>query len=85
MNTKNGIMGSFSYLRPNDIYLIPLKNTLEDFLLSTVIHELTHYYQFHSNKLLYPILCIPGIRQFTIEKQAKKNELFVDKIINKEH
>lgn len=40
-------------------------------VLGTVLHELTHYVQFKKNPLVYYVLQLPVLRDYTIQTQAK--------------
>lgn len=87
MTVQNGIMGAFSSLFKNNIYLMGPSNiavydkqsqVYKDLVLSwyqniitTVIHQLRHKYQSMQLGFLYTILAIPVIRQYTIQPDAR--------------
>ena len=87
MNGDNGVMGAFSVLFKNKIFLqqydyngMPKDSDgsgriswLEQ-MFPTIIHELRHAYQWKTNKLLYVICCLPILRQFTLEKDANAKQ-----------
>ena len=92
-NSKNGIIGAYIPERENSIYLMQREFYLKSYdalkshmiqLLPTVIHELTHRTQYQRNKILYRLQCIPGVRQFTIEIEARKNEHKIEKMIQED-
>ena len=82
MNTDNGIVGCFSPLHPNTIYLQPFAN--EEFALRnsdgrvnwiegifpTIIHELCHAKQWKRSKIAYILCALPFLREFTLEVDA---------------
>lgn len=39
-------------------------------VLNTILHELTHYYQYKKNPVMYYVLQLPFIRNYTIQAQA---------------
>ena len=49
----NGILGSFNWIRPNEVDLSPLGKSSPELLVSTFIHELHHRWQYKKYKLLY--------------------------------
>lgn len=87
MTVQNGILGAFSPLFKNNIYLMGPTNLqmydkqsqrYKDMVLSwyqsiitTVIHQLRHKYQSMQLGMLYTILAIPFIREYTIQPDAR--------------
>lgn len=75
MTPENGVMGAFS-LADGEIYLqgdqqdLPMSCWVE-LMAPTLIHELRHVYQYRKNPLLYILLSLPVIREFTLERDAK--------------
>lgn len=89
MDTDNGIIGAYSYLKNDSIFIMPprFKEDYESWLeivIDTIIHELRHKWQHKKYGLLYYLLSLPLIRNITIERDARKEEknaqLFFDKI-----
>ena len=74
---ESGTLGKFRWWRPNEITLGGDATMLEQ-LASTVAHELTHRAQFYRSPPLYFLLSVPGLRELTLEREAKKVELAVD-------
>lgn len=89
MTAENGICGCFSVLFPKTIFLqdysgkedgIVVRSIIEErvdwieYIFRTAIHELRHAYQFKRSKIAYVICCLPILRQFTLEIDAKKAE-----------
>jgi len=82
MNTNNGILGCFSQFHPNKLFLAQNKFYKEG-LISTVIHELTHKYQYEKFGFLkYSSLNIPFIRELYLEKEARYLETLCDDTID---
>lgn len=80
-NPDNGIMGSFNWVRPHELDLnVDGKSSME-LMVSTVAHELHHKWQLSHYKVIYYIMLLPVVRQFLLEKTAKKVELKVDDLI----
>lgn len=73
MNVDNGVLGCFSVLHSNSIFIFPMENCIYE-LASTIVHELTHRKQFKRDRLKYLILSLPLIREITIEVEARKAE-----------
>ena len=74
MSIQNGTMGCFSLFLPGRIYIMPPASGGTEYwhevIAPTVIHELRHAWQRKRMGWRYIISAIPGIRQFTIEKDA---------------
>jgi len=70
MNTANGILGSYSMLHPDRVCLAAHARRMKEVLVPVLCHELHHHWQYHTFGLLYVLACIPGIREFTIERTA---------------
>ncbi|MCK4982792.1 MAG: hypothetical protein KAS17_07695 [Victivallaceae bacterium] len=79
MTAERGIMGAYVpwlgrkvFLMPNEQPLITgMPDTWPEVIASTLVHELRHAWQYQKNKILYVICCLPGIRQLTLEKDAR--------------
>ena len=96
MTVDNGIMGYTSYLRSNEIliahYLVANLswNTSgvpnNEAPMSVIVHELTHTAQ---RKwlfgLIWPVLNIPGVDLFTLEKWAMENQEASEEILQKRY
>ena len=78
MNQKNGVMGCLFatyktiYLMPEDVYMSGKNSGWPELIVPTLIHELRHKWQYERNKLLYILCCVPVVREWTIEKDARK-------------
>jgi len=82
MNGDNGVIGCFSPLHPDTIFLQPFENadiaikdpsgrvTWIEEIFPTIIHELCHAKQWKLSKIAYVICALPGLRTFTLEKDA---------------
>ena len=82
MTPENGVMGCFSQLYPDTIFLQPYANaefeikdtsgrsTWIEHLFPTVIHELCHARQWQKSKIGYILCALPFLREFTLEKDA---------------
>ena len=82
MNGDNGVIGCFSPLHPGTIFLQPFENadiaikdpsgrvTWIEEIFPTIIHELCHAKQWKLSKIAYVICALPGLRTFTLEKDA---------------
>ena len=81
---KNGILGSFNWLNPKTIKVSILGKEQPEMIISTIIHELHHKWQYQKYKYIYPILAIPVLRQITLEKTALIIEKQADEIIGLE-
>lgn len=82
----SSVMGAFVVTAPRTIYLMPSSvNTFSDpvfnpkgrsnwpeLIASTLVHELRHAWQYRRWKWLYVLCCLPVIREFTIEVDAKR-------------
>lgn len=82
MTEENGVMGCFSPLHPDTIYLqqfanadIAIKNPdgrvnwIEE-IFPTVIHELCHAKQWKKSKIAYILCALPFLRPYTLEIDA---------------
>ncbi len=78
----SGTLGKFRWWRPDEIALGGDASMLEE-LASTAAHELTHRTQFYRNPLIYFLLSMPGLREITLEREAKETELAVDLALGK--
>jgi len=82
----SSVMGAFVVTAPGTIYIMPqsatiineaiiaphIRPTWPEIIISTVIHELRHAWQYRRWKWLYVLCCLPVIREFTIEVDAKR-------------
>ncbi len=82
------VMGAFVVTAPSTIYLMPPPNadftapitrvetehriSWPENIASTIVHELRHAWQYRRCKGLYALCCLPIVRQFTIEVDAKR-------------
>ena len=84
MNVDNGILGAFSMLHPNTIFLMYCPSVI-DILMSTITHELLHMYQFKYKytPLVYILLQLPIIRNFIIEPEADRLTILADIAMDK--
>lgn len=82
MTAENGVIGCFSPLHPDTIFLQPFENAdiaikdpsgrviwIEE-IFPTIIHELCHAKQWKLSKIAYIICALPGLRTFTLERGA---------------
>ena len=84
MNGDNGVIGCFSPLHPDTIFLQPFENadiaikdpsgrvTWIEEIFPTIIHELCHAKQWKLSKIAYVICALPGLRTFTLERDANE-------------
>jgi hypothetical protein len=77
----NGILGSFNWIRPDEVDLSPLGKDSPELLVSTFAHELHHRWQYKTYKVLYCLALVPIVRQFLLEKTAKEVELAADDLL----
>jgi hypothetical protein len=78
MGLANGIIGCFSLFYPNRIFLSPQKNCKE-FLISTLIHEVYHLYQYEKyGFVLFSLFSLPIIRNVLLERNARYYENVFD-------
>lgn len=82
MTMENGIIGAFSPLHPDTIFLQKPENPDAisriqsgrvpwlELIFPTVVHELRHLWQFKRNSLCYILCCLPLLRSLTIERDA---------------
>ena len=82
MTPENGVMGCFSPIHPDTIFLQPFANADVEIkdpsgrsswieqLFPTIVHELCHARQWQLVKVFYIICSLPGLREFTLEKYA---------------
>ena len=77
------VLGCFTPIRPDAIYLQPREQTVPDaqgrvfwleLIFDTVVHELRHMFQYRRHPFLYVLCALPGLRQLTLEKDAKSVE-----------
>ena len=79
------IMGAFTPLKPNTIFLqrlvqyVPSRPFWLEIIFPTIAHELRHMYQYRKNRILYFLCTLPLIRNFTIERDAEKQTLIAEK------
>lgn len=80
---KGDVIGCFTPLHPNAIYLQPNVPDVPDrpgrffwleLIFDTVVHELRHMFQYRRHPFLYVLCALPGLRQLTLEKDAKSVE-----------
>ena len=82
MSGDNGVIGCFSPLHPDTIFLQPFEHAdiaikdpsgrviwVEE-IFPTIIHELCHAKQWKASKIAYVICALPILREFTLEKGA---------------
>ena len=94
MTPDNGVMGCFSPIHPDTLYLMPQNASIKpvdgrvywlEEIFPTVIHELRHAWQFRENPVGYVLCSLPLIRQLTLERDAvreqEKARLFSEKWI----
>lgn len=84
MTAENGVIGCFSPLHPNTIYLQPFENddvTIRnpdgrvnwiEQIFPTIVHELCHAKQWKKSKIAYILCALPFLREFTLEVDANK-------------
>lgn len=82
MNGDNGVIGCFSPLHPGTIFLQQCENadiaikdpsgrvTWIEQIFPVIIHELCHAKQWKASKIAYIICALPGLRTFTLERDA---------------
>ncbi len=83
----SSVMGAFVVTKPRTIYIMPSntdgfenpiiarhtgRSNWPEIIISTVIHELRHAWQYRRRKWLYVLCCLPFVREFTIEVDAKR-------------
>jgi hypothetical protein len=78
---KNGVLGSFNWLSPKRIKVSILGKDSPDMIISTIIHELHHKWQWERFKFLYPFLAIPFVRGFALERTALIIENEADELL----
>lgn len=83
MKIENGVMGCFSPAVPDTVFLVPRpepeittgpRSYWIEQLFSVIVHELRHAWQWKRSRIGYFFSAIPGIRNFTLEKDAKNQE-----------
>lgn len=83
MEIEDGVMGCFTPLSPGTVYLMP--NPGEDIsggersywveqLFDVIVHELRHAWQWKRSRIGYLVCALPWLRNFTLEKDAKRQE-----------
>ena len=78
----NGILGSFSVLKPNRIKLAECGRDALEMIASTLCHELRHRWQFQQMGLVvYSAAAIPFWRHWTIEPSAYEIEHKAEELI----
>lgn len=80
---EDGVLGKFRWWRPDEI-AIGGDATMIDLMAGTVAHELTHRAQFKRNRLAYWAKCVPGVREWALEPEARAVELEVDRRLGME-
>ncbi|MBQ6598101.1 MAG: hypothetical protein IJH79_11170 [Lentisphaeria bacterium] len=100
MTAENGVMGCFTPLHPDTIFLQPWENAdiaiknpsgrsdwIEQ-IFPTIVHELAHARQWQKSKIAYVICSLPGLRELTLENGAnraqKDSQPFTDGWIRKQ-
>jgi hypothetical protein len=78
----DGVLGRFRWWRPDEIALAGDASMLEE-LASTCAHELKHREQYKRNPVKYWLLSVPGLREITLEREAKRVELAVDEALGR--
>ncbi len=82
----SSIMGAYLVAKPMTVYLMPSSATAlndpicnpngrpnwPECIITTLIHELYHAWQYRRCKWLYVLCCLPGLRQITLERDAWK-------------
>lgn len=90
---ESSVMGAFVVTKPQTIFLMPESATIlhdaifnakhrsawPEIIVPTLIHELRHAWQYRRRKWLYVLCCLPVIREFTIESDAKRITREADK------
>lgn len=83
---KDGpVMGCFTPLHPRAVFLKPHTQYTDapekhgrafwcEMIFPTVVHELRHMWQFRRHPCRYVLCALPGLRQFTLERDAKAVE-----------
>lgn len=89
MRGSGGVIGCFSPLFPQKIFLLPQEFDTTDTkdgkggkdvrrvfwieqIFPTIIHELQHAWQWHKCKLGFIFFALPGLRELTLERDAKE-------------
>ena len=71
----SGKMGKFRYYQPHRIVIAGhMRPAGVRHVISIVVHELTHMYQFQHNPVRYALCAVPLIRKYTLEPMAYDNE-----------
>ena len=77
------VMGCFTLLHPRAVYLKPHEQTVPEMsdriywielIFDTVVHELRHMWQWRFYSVFYILCALPGLRQLTLERDAKAVE-----------
>ena len=86
MCDSGGVMGCFSPIFSQKVFLLPQENEVKDRrdredirrvywleqLFPTIIHELRHAYQWRKYKIGYILCALPALREITLEKGARE-------------
>lgn len=79
------VMGCFTPMHQNSVFLQPHTRLTDapekhgraywiELLFPTVVHELRHMLQFRQYPVLYILCALPGLRQLTLERDARTVE-----------
>ena len=83
MNVNNGVMGCFTPLHPDKIFLQRFDTAIKnpdgridwiEQIFSTIVHELRHAHQWKKSKIAYLLCSLPVLRQYTLETDAEHAE-----------
>lgn len=80
---ENGVLGSFSVLRPHEIRLAAHACHNLPMIVGTLCHELRHMHQFRTLGWRYHLLAMPFLRNWTIEPSAYEVEEAADKLMER--
>jgi hypothetical protein len=80
-DVDNGILGSYSWYRKNQIDLNPLGKNVPSMLVSTVAHELHHKWQYEEYGIFYCLMLVPILRQLLLEQTADEVEYKMDDLM----
>lgn len=80
-DVDNGVLGSYSVLRPHEVRLASFGRLLPHLMVPVLAHELRHMWQHHCMGWAYAVAAIPGLRNWTIEPSAYAVEAAAEKLI----
>lgn len=84
-NEKNGILGSFNWMKPKEIDLSFMGKDSKEIMVSIVAHELHHKWQYKIYGSLYFLMSLPIIREYLLEKTANIVEKEVDVLMKNQN